>query len=432
MSIEVLHKTEELLIPELERLNAEALELEPINSFGMVPEGLAADAGATYLREIARHELLTAEEEVSLAQRLQAGKAALHELATADESLDPDRRFQLEQLADDGERARRRLIECNLRLVVSVARRYLGRGLPFLDLVQEGNIGLHAGIDKYDWRRGFRLSTYVYWWIRQAVLRAIADQSRTIRLPGNIIEFLSRIARTEQELADELGRQPTVDELGHYLDIEPRRIVEARRAARMPLSLEKPLGEDGELTRGDLIGDDAAAEAGLRSSEAADLSARLGSALDELHPSERQVLRLRFGLDHGPERTLSEVSQELGRVPSASAKSRQGCRDCDTCHGCVAICWNTSREGAPLSPRPAPPSDPTTGSGPSAPRLRRRRWPSCPSRGAIITSRCAPPCRAWTSSQPAPRSESRRYRVAASHRRRSSLPRARRSPARCR
>ena len=278
----------------------------------MLPEELSADSGAMYLREIARHELLTAQEEVSLAQRLEAGKAALRELATADASLDPNCRAELEQQVEDGERARQRLVECNLRLVVSIARRYLGRGVPLLDLIQEGNIGLHTGVDKYDWRRGFRLSTYIYWWIRQAITRAVADQSRTIRLPVHVVELLTRIARAERELAAALGRQPTLDELGQSLDIEPERILEAQLAARMPLSLETPFGEDGEVTRGDLIGDEAAAEMAHRSCEAADLSERLQSALDELHPRERQVLRLRFGLDRGYERTLGEVGQALG------------------------------------------------------------------------------------------------------------------------
>jgi RNA polymerase primary sigma factor len=316
VSLDLLHETEELLSPETERTESESesesAASEPISRFGLLSEELSGGAGAMYLREIAHHELLTAQEEVSLAQRLEAGKAALRELATADESLDPDYRFELEQQAEDGERARRRLIECNLRLVVSVARRYLGRGLSFLDLVQEGNIGLQIGVEKYDWRRGFRFSTYVYWWIRQAVTRAIADQSRTIRLPVHVTEFLTKTARAERELAAELGREPSVDEVAQYLDIDPERINEARRAARMPLSLETPLGEDGELTRGDLIGDDTAAEAARESSEASDLSERLESALDELHPRERQVLRLRFGLDRGHERTLGEVGEELG------------------------------------------------------------------------------------------------------------------------
>ena len=318
MSLDLSQATEQPLNPTLtEQLDSdvdiEAMASEPISRFGLLSEELSGGAGAMYLREIAHHELLTAQEEVSLAQRLEAGKAALRELATADETLDAElAASSSSSTAEDGERARRRLIECNLRLVVSVARRYLGRGLSFLDLVQEGNIGLQIGVEKYDWRRGFRFSTYVYWWIRQAVTRAIADQSRTIRLPVHVTEFLTKIARAERELAAELGREPTVDEVAQYLDIDPERINEARRAARMPLSLETPLGEDGELTRGDLIGDDTAAEAARESSEASDLSERLESALDELHPRERQVLRLRFGLDRGHERTLGEVGEELG------------------------------------------------------------------------------------------------------------------------
>src|SRR6202158_307839 len=295
VSLDLLHETEELS-PELtERVDpeaeAETTVSEPISRFGLLSEELSGGAGAMYLREIAHHELLTAQEEVSLAQRLEAGKAALREPANADETLETVRRVELEHLAEDGERARRRLIECNLRLVVSVARRYLGRGLSFLDLVQEGNIGLQIGVEKYDWRRGFRFSTYVYWWIRQAVTRAIADQSRTIRLPVHVTEFLTKTARAERELAAELGREPTVDEVAQVLDIDPERINEARRAARMPLSLETPLGEDGELTRGDLIGDDTAADAARESSGASDLSERARGALGE--PPPRRATRPR-------------------------------------------------------------------------------------------------------------------------------------------
>jgi RNA polymerase sigma factor (sigma-70 family) len=273
---------------------------------------VATDVGSLYLREIANHDLLTAEEEVSLAQRLAAGSAARRELALEGDALDAARRRALEMQADEGDGARRHLVECNLRLVVSVARRYLGRGVSFLDLVQEGNIGLQAGIDNYDWRLGFRVSTYVYWWIRQGVLRAIANQGRTIRLPGQIIDLLTRSARAESELSAELGRQPTLDEIGRCLDVDPARIAEARQAARGPLSLESPLGSDTDLTRADLLCDDAASDAAPRSSEASELSSALESALDELSPCERQVLRLRFGLNGNRERTLSEISRELG------------------------------------------------------------------------------------------------------------------------
>jgi RNA polymerase primary sigma factor len=317
MSIDLLHEPEELLTPELsepleEEVEPETSASEPIGPFGLLSEELTGDAGAMYLRQIANHDLLAAQDEIALAQRLEEGKAAMRQLATADDSLDPAVRLELECAAEEGDRARQRLIECNLRLVVSVARRYLGRGVPFLDLVQEGNIGLQTGIEKFDWRRGFRLSTYVYWWIRQAITRSVAESSRTIRLPGHVIEFLTKTARAERELAAQLGHQPSVEELAEYLEVEPERINEARSAARMPLSLEAPVGEDGELTRGDLIGDEAAGEAPFRSCEASDLSRRLESALDELHPRERQVLRLRFGLDRGHERTLGEVGEALG------------------------------------------------------------------------------------------------------------------------
>jgi RNA polymerase primary sigma factor len=275
-------------------------------------DALAVDADLLYLREISNHELLTAEDEVSLAQRLDAGKAAMRELALADESLNPLRLRELENLAGEGDRARQHLIECNLRLVVAVARRHQRRGVPLLDLVQEGNIGLQSGIENYNWRLGYRLSTYVYWWIRQAVLRAIANQGRTIRLPGQIIDLLTQSARAESRLAAELGRQPTIEELGSCLDVDPQRIAEARQAARGPLSLESPVGADTDLTRADLICDDAASEAAPRSSEASDLSEQLEAALDELSPCERQVLRLRFGLNGHREHSLQETSTELG------------------------------------------------------------------------------------------------------------------------
>jgi RNA polymerase primary sigma factor len=275
-------------------------------------EELVADARTMYLREIGDHELLTAEEEIALGQQLEAGKTALRELAVADESLDPARRCELEQQADAGEQARRRLVECNLRLVLSVARRYRGRGLSYLDLVQEGNIGLQTGVEHYDWRRGFRLSTYVYWWIRQAMLKALADQSRAIRLPISVIEVLQHSARAECELSAQLGRKPTLCELAEYAEIEPDRIIEARRASNGPLSLDVALGPDTETTRADLLCDDASGDAVLRSLESAELSERLEEALDELSACERAVLRMRFGLNGSREQTIAEISKETG------------------------------------------------------------------------------------------------------------------------
>jgi RNA polymerase primary sigma factor len=264
-----------------------------------------------YLREIHNHDLLTADEEKALARSLEEGKAAQLKLAIG-ENLDQSQREELEKIAEEGERARKRLIECNLRLVVSIARRYLNRGLSFLDLVQEGNIGLQIGVDKFDWRRGFRFSTYVYWWIRQATTRAIADQSRTIRLPVHAVEFLTKLSITERELAAQMGCEPTIEQVASFLDIDVERINEARAAARSPLSLEAPLTDEGDLTRGDLIGDETAEETAIKRAEHKDLSEKLETALESIPPRERQVLRLRFGLDRGHERTLSEVADQLG------------------------------------------------------------------------------------------------------------------------
>src|SRR5437588_3418361 len=264
-----------------------------------------------YLREIANHDLLTQSDEVSLAQRMEAGRDAVRELASAELLEDVDRR-RLERLIEDGEGARRHLIECNLRLVVSVARRYLNRGLSFLDLVQEGNIGLQIGADKYDWRRGFRFSTYVYWWIRQAMTRSLADQSRTIRLPVHAVELLTRVLRAEREIQAVTGVVPTVEALAEHLGLDVDRIIEAKRAAQIPLSIEAPLSDDSDMTRGDLLGDENAGQAAHREVEKQELSKRLTEALEMLDPRERKILQMRFGLEKGEEQTLTEVAAMMG------------------------------------------------------------------------------------------------------------------------
>jgi RNA polymerase primary sigma factor len=274
-------------------------------------EELSGGAGAMYLREIANHELLSADDERILAQRAELGRQAAARLA-ADEPLDDAVRAQLEREVEEGEIARRHLIECNLRLVVSVARRYLNRGLSFLDLVQEGNIGLQIGADKYDWRRGFRFSTYVYWWIRQAMTRSLADQSRTIRLPVHAVELLTRVMRAEREMQAETGNVPSVEAIAERLGLDVDRILEARRAAQTPLSIEAPLSDDSDMTRGDLLGDETAAQAAHRAVEKQELSQRLAEALDRLDPRERKILQMRFGLERGEERTLTEVAAVMG------------------------------------------------------------------------------------------------------------------------
>jgi RNA polymerase primary sigma factor len=298
--------------PTADMLAASAAEVVEPAPVALGPsEELSGGAGAMYLREIANHDLLSSHDEVQLAQRMEAGREAARCLAS-EEGLDDAERERLQSIVDDGEQARRHLIECNLRLVVSVARRYMNRGLSFLDLVQEGNIGLHIGAEKFDWRRGFRFSTYVYWWIRQSMSRALADHSRTIRLPVHAVELLTRVRRAERELQAATGQVPSLEVVAAHLGLEVERIVEARRAAQAPLSIEAPLGDDTGLTRGDLLGDEVAGQAAHRAVEKEELSKRLAEALEMLDPRERKILAMRFGLERGEERTLSEVAEVIG------------------------------------------------------------------------------------------------------------------------
>jgi RNA polymerase primary sigma factor len=277
----------------------------------LAAEELLPDApGAIYFRDIGRIPLLVAEEEVDLARALEHGDAAGRELAHG--GFLPREELRLRDELVAGAEARRRLTESNLRLVVSVARKYIGRGLPLLDLIQEGNIGLSRAVDKYDWRKGFRFSTYAYWWIRQAVTRAIADDARTIRLPTNASQLLSSIARTRLELAAELGREPALSEVAEHLQLPLVRLVEIVRAAQLPISLDSPLGEDGDTSVGDLLADTEATDVEVEV-ERSDLALQLAVALREtLSERERAVLQLRFGLGGGEARALGEISHGLG------------------------------------------------------------------------------------------------------------------------
>ena len=270
-------------------------------------------SAAIYFRDISSVSLLTAQEEIELAQEIERGEDAKRFLAR-DGNLSEEQRDALQHDLDVGERARQRLTESNLRLVVSVARKYLNRGLPMLDLIQEGNIGLSRAVEKYDWRKGYRFSTYAYWWIRQGITRAIADQARTIRVPIHMVGAIGDVYKAWRDLQQELGREPNVQEIAGRLELPPERVREIMQASRQPVSLETPLGEDGGGTLGDLIADhgvgtphDAAANALLRR--------HMEDAMQVLAPRERQVLRLRYGLEDGREHTLGEIADVL-RVSS--------------------------------------------------------------------------------------------------------------------
>jgi RNA polymerase primary sigma factor len=266
---------------------------------------------AIYLRDISRVPLLTAEEEVELAQAIERGEAAREKLARADE-LGSEQRQLLEDDLRLGSAARKRLTESNLRLVVSVARKYMGRGLPLLDLIQEGNIGLARAVEKFDYRKGFRFSTYAYWWIRQAVTRSIADQARTIRVPVHMIEAIGEVYKVARDLQQGLGREPYAEEIAAKMGSTPERVRQILLAAKQPISLETPIGAEEDSTVADLIADrqaTAPAEIATDSVMRDDFDSLLS---EELTPRERAVLRLRFGLNDGKDRTLGEVGGELG------------------------------------------------------------------------------------------------------------------------
>jgi RNA polymerase primary sigma factor len=276
-----------------------------------------ADPVRMYLKEIGKVPLLTGPQEVSLAKRIEAGLLAVAKVAELEDRFgDPamipeDSLVPLEAIVADGLQAKRDLIEANLRLVVSIAKRYLGRGMLFLDLIQEGNLGLIRAVEKFDYTKGFKFSTYATWWIRQAITRAIADQARTIRIPVHMVETINKVLRVQRQMLQELGREPTVEELAAKVGLTPARVREIQRLALEPVSLETPVGEEDESHLGDFIEDQQAvapAEAAAR----ALLNEAVGEALEELTDRERKIVRLRFGLEDGQARTLEEVGKEFG------------------------------------------------------------------------------------------------------------------------
>jgi RNA polymerase primary sigma factor len=268
------------------------------------------DSVHTYLKSIGRRSLLTAEEEVDLAKRIEAGLFAEHKLET-ERRLSKQHRADLEAVAEDGRRAKAHMLEANLRLVVSVAKKYSDRGLSLLDVVQEGNLGLIRAVEKFDYTKGYKFSTYAMWWIRQAIQRGFADSARTIRLPVHVLEMLSKLSRVERDMHQRLGREPTPEELAVELDRTPDQIEELLRTSRQPISLDSTIGEDGETSIGDLIEDVDAPEAG----ELVDrqlMADQLRHALDALTPREATIMSMRFGLYDGNPHTLDEIGKALG------------------------------------------------------------------------------------------------------------------------
>ncbi|MFC4534752.1 RNA polymerase sigma factor [Sphaerisporangium dianthi] len=289
--------------PDENELQNEPLDLDDQSS-------VMGDSVHTYLKSIGRRTLLTAAEEVELAKRIEAGLYAEHKLES-DASLTGARREDLEWVAEDGRRAKDHMLEANLRLVVSVAKKYTDRGMALLDVVQEGNLGLIRAVEKFDYSKGYKFSTYAMWWIRQAIQRGFADSARTIRLPVHVLEMLSKLSRIERDMHQRLGREPTPEELAVELDKTPDQIEELLRTSRQPISLNATIGEDGETTIGDLIEDVDAPEA----SEVVDrqlLGAELRGVLGNLTPREAKIMALRFGLIDGKPHTLDEIGKHLG------------------------------------------------------------------------------------------------------------------------
>ncbi|HLU10497.1 MAG TPA: sigma-70 family RNA polymerase sigma factor [Oceanobacillus sp.] len=269
------------------------------------------DVVGLYLKEAGRVPLLTAEEEVSLAKRMEAAEAAQRKLEESGDRLPMDDVYTLRDIVYDGELAQEHLIRANARLVISVAKKYIGRGVPFLDLIQEGNIGLIRATRKFDWRRGHKFSTYATWWIRQAVSRAVADQGRTIRVPVHMGDQLNRMRRVQLRLTQELGREPSIDEIAIGMETTPDKIENLLEIARRPVSLETPIDEEGDSTFGDFV-EDVNSPAPAEEVATNLLHEQLKTALDRLPVREAQILRLRYGLEDGRVYTLEEVGQAIG------------------------------------------------------------------------------------------------------------------------
>lgn len=326
-AVQVEETEEDLLegIPEEELKAASDVALPKVTSRGKAKSSrrrnndssvtmLTGDPVRMYLKEIGKVPLLTAAEEIDLAMKIEAGVAATEELEKADEEgLELTRREmrRLGRIEQVGLDAKQQLIEANLRLVVSIAKRYVGRGMLFLDLIQEGNLGLIRAVEKFDYKKGFKFSTYATWWIRQAITRAIADQARTIRIPVHMVETINKLVRIQRQLLQDLGREPTPEEIGEEMGLTAERVREIQKISQEPVSLETPIGEEEDSQLGDFIEDDAAVVPPDAASFSM-LQEQLSKVLDGLAERERKVISLRFGLEDGHPRTLEEVGREFG------------------------------------------------------------------------------------------------------------------------
>ncbi len=318
-----LADTAEPPVEEMEEITEEEI-VDPnslIDNFG------TDDPVRMYLKEIGKVNLLTSEEEVELAQAMTAGNAAqeqLDELKVSGEEIPEELRRELEKTIKKGEKARQRLAEANLRLVVSIAKRYVGRGMQFLDLIQEGNLGLIKAVEKFDYVKGFKFSTYATWWIRQAITRAIADQARTIRIPVHMVETINKVIRVSRQLLQELGHDPTAEEIAEEMNMPAERVREILKIAQEPVSLETPIGEEEDSHLGDFIPDEDASEPAEAASFTL-LKEQLVEVLSTLTPREEKVLKLRFGIEDGRTRTLEEVGKEFNvtreRIRQIEAKA---------------------------------------------------------------------------------------------------------------
>ena len=277
----------------------------------VVTTGATADPVKDYLKQIGRVSLLNADQEVDLSERIEAGLYAQHLLDTEGDTMEFRRKRELKWAAADGKKAKDHLLEANLRLVVSLAKRYTGRGMLFLDLIQEGNLGLIRAVEKFDWKKGFKFSTYATWWIRQAITRAMADQARTIRVPVHMVEVINKLSRVQRQMLQDLGREPTPDELARELDMPVEKVQEVQKYGREPISLHTPLGEDGDSEFGDLIEDTDA----IAPSEAVAFSLlqeQFRQVLETLSPREAGVIKMRYGLEDGQPKTLDDIGRVYG------------------------------------------------------------------------------------------------------------------------